>query len=319
MDILALILPVFGVVILGFVCVKTGVVPESIAGPLVQFVYHICLPALMFHIVAGDSIEAILNWKFWTAFGGGLLLVLGAVALIGWRWLGGTPAERAILSFSAVQTNSGFVALPILHVIFGAKGVPPAAIANIIIAAVMFPILATIMEATRSNRSGDRKPVWSLMRDVCLSPMIWPTVLGLVFAAFAIPVPKPVNALLVILGSALAPCALFAIGASIDLDHIRHDARRITALSTVKLVVLPLVVLGIGIAIDMAPFFIIAATLCASVPTAKNIYFLANEYHVGEKSAAAMISATTIAAIVTMTLWLLILAAIYPAVLRQHV
>ena len=125
MDILLLILPVFGVVILGFVCVKAGVVPVKIAEPLVQFVYHICLPALMFHIVAGDSIEAILNWKFWVAFGGGLLLVLGAVTLLGWRWLGDTLAERAILAFSAVQTNSGFVALPILHVIFGPKGGSP--------------------------------------------------------------------------------------------------------------------------------------------------------------------------------------------------
>ena len=183
----------------------------------------------------------------------------------------------------------------------------------------MFPMLATIMEATRSNQSSGRKPVWRLVRDVCLNPMIWPTVLGVVFAAWAIPVPKPINDFLVILGSALAPCALFAIGASIDLDHILHDARRISVLSAVKLVVLPLVVLGIGIAIDMAPFFIIAATLCASVPTAKNIYFLASEYHVGEKSAAAMISATTVAAIVTMTLWLLVLAALYPSVLRGHV
>lgn len=183
----------------------------------------------------------------------------------------------------------------------------------------MFPMLATIMEATRGDPSGEGKPVWRLVRGVCLSPMIWPTVLGLVFAAFAIPVPKPVNDFLVILGSALAPCALFAIGASIDVDHIRHDARRIVALSAVKLVILPLAVLGIGIAVGMAPFFIIAATICASVPTAKNIYFLASEYHVGEKGAAAMISATTVAAVVTMTLWLLILAAVYPAVLHQHV
>jgi len=319
LDILALILPVFGVVILGFICARFDVVPASVAEALVQFVYHICLPALMFHIVAGDSIEAILNWKFWIAFGGGLLLVLGAVAIVGWRWLGDTLSERSILAFSAVQTNSGFVALPILHVIFGAKGVPPAAIANIIIAAVMFPMLATIMEATRSNRSSERKAVWRLVRDVCLNPMIWPTVLGVVFAAWAIPVPKPVNDFLIILGSALAPCALFAIGASIDLEHILHDARRISVLSAVKLVVLPLVVLGIGVVIDMAPFYIIAATLCASVPTAKNIYFLASEYHVGEKSAAAMISATTVAAIVTMTLWLLVLAALYPSVLHGHV
>ena len=143
--------------------------------------------------------------------------------------------------------------------------------------------------------------------------MVWPTVLGFVFAAYGIPVPKPVNAFLIILGSALAPCALFAIGASIDLEHILHDGRRIAVLSAVKLVALPLAVFAIANAVATDAFHIIAATMCASVPTAKYVYFLASEYHAGEKSAAAMISATTVGAIVTMTLWLLILAKLYPS------
>lgn len=319
MDILGLVLPVFAVVVLGYLSVKAGVVPASIAGPLVQFVYHICLPALMFHIVAGDPIGSLLNWKFWIAFGGGSLLVLVLVAVVGWRWLGSTLAERAILAFSAVQTNTGFVALPILHVLFGAKGVPPAAIANLIVGALMFPLLATAMEATRRDPSGARKPAWRLVRDVFLSPMVWPTVLGFIFAAYSIPVPKPVNDFLVILGSALAPCALFAIGAAIDLDQIRHDVVRITALTVVKLLVLPLAVFGIAHAIGMDSFFIITATICASVPTAKNIYFLASEYQVAEKSAAAMITATTVAAIATMTLWIIFLAELYPSVFHGHV
>ena len=319
MDILALILPVFGVVVLGYVSVKAGAVSAKIAEPLVQFVYHICLPALMFHIVAADPIKSLLNWPFWIAFAGGSLLVLGLVVLFGWRWLGDTFAERAILAFSAVQTNTGFVALPILHVVFGAKGVPPAAIANLIIATIMFPMLATIMEATRRGPTDERKPAWRLARDVFLSPMVWPTVLGFIFAAYAIPVPKPVNAFLVILGTALAPCALFAIGASIDLEHIRHDLRRIVVLTVVKLLALPFVVFAIARAIGMDPFFVVAATVCASVPTAKNVYFLASEYKVGEKSAAAMISATTVAAIATITLWIMILAALYPSAFHGHV
>lgn len=314
MEILGLILPVFAVVIVGYLTVRIGVVSAEIAGPLVQFVYHICLPALMFHIVAGDPIESLLNWNFWIAFGGGSFVVLGLVVLIGWRRLGDTTAQRALLAFSAVQTNTGFVALPILHAVFGAKGVVPAAIANLIVAAVMFPMLTSVLAATRGERSGEWKSAMRLARDVVLSPMVWPTLLGFAFAAYAIPVPKPVNGFLAILGSALAPCALFAIGASIDLGHILHDVRRIAVLSAVKLVALPAVVFAIGLAVGMDPFLVIAATVCASVPTAKNIFFLASDYQVGEKDAAAMISATTVGAIVTMTLWLVVFAALYPSV-----
>jgi predicted permease len=319
LEILSLTFPVFAIVVIGYVTVKIGIISADIAAPLVQFVYRICLPALMFHIVASDPIKSLLNWDFWIAFGGGSLLVLGLVILIGWRRLGNNVSHRALLAFSAVQTNTGFVALPILHAIFGAKGVPPAAIANLIIAAIMFPMLAIILQTARKGQPGERKPTWRLVSEVLLSPMVWPTLLGFVFAAFAIPVPKPVNDILVILGSALTPCALFAIGASIDVSQTMHDIKRIAVLSTVKLIALPAVVFVIGLTIGMAPFFVIAATICASVPTAKNIFFLANDYHVGEKSAAAMISTTTVIAVLTMTLWLLVLAALYPSVFHGQV
>lgn len=312
LNVLGLIVPVFAIVAVGYLAVRFKIVPRSIAPPLVQFVYHIGLPALMFHVIASNPIEPLLNWHFWVAFGGGCLMMFGLVLFVGWRWLGNDFGHKALMAFTAVQINAGFVALPVLHVIFGAKGVPPAAIANMFVAAIMFPMMAAILEAKRGGQSGDKKPIWRLARDVFLSPMVWPTVLGFVFAAFAISVPKPINDFLVIMGAALTPCALFAIGAAVDLKDILHDARRVFVLSTVKLVALPALVFAIGFALGMEPFYLIAATICASVPTAKNAFFLASEYHVAEKNVAAVISATTVAAIVTMTLWLLLLAALYP-------
>ena len=40
---------------------------------------------------------------------------------------------------AAAMTNTGFVALPILHSIYGQPAVLPAAVATIFVAAVMFP------------------------------------------------------------------------------------------------------------------------------------------------------------------------------------
>lgn len=319
MDILALILPVFAVVVVGYATVRIGILPASIAAPLTQFVYRVSLPALMFHIIAGDNIASLLNWSFWLAFGGASLLVMVLVFVVGGRRLGDGLGERSILAAAAAQTNTGFVALPILHSMFGAKGVPPAAIANIIVAALLFPILAAALAKAQGDASGERKPAWRLARDVFLSPMVWPTVLGFVFAAFAIPVPKMANDFLVILGSALTPCALFAIGVSLDLGHILSDRSRILILSTIKMIGLPALVLGIGVALGMAPFYIVTATICASVPSAKNIYFLASEHGIAERSASAMISTTTVAAIVTVSGWLLLLAHLYPEVFHGKV
>ncbi|WP_018701110.1 AEC family transporter [Amorphus coralli] len=318
METLALVVPVFAVMLTGFAMVRLGILPATIAGPLVQFVYRVSLPALMFRIVAEDSLSSILDWKFWLAFGGGTLLLLILARLVAGRWLGDNAGQRAILSLSAVQTNTGFVALPILHSLFGAAGVPPAAVANIIIAGVFFPIGVAMLVAARGS-TGTR-PSWTRIgRDVLLSPLVWPTLLGLVFASFAIPIPAIVDDYLAILAAALTPGALFAIGASLDLKAIRYDIVRIAALSVVKLAVLPALVFAVAMALDMAPFTIIAVTICAAVPTAKSVYFLAEEYDVAQRDAAAVISATTLASVVTLSLWLVALAEVFPEAFHSRI
>lgn len=311
MEILALVVPVFAVMITGYAMVRLGILPASIAAPLVQFVYRVSLPALMFRIVAEDSLSSILDWTFWLAFGGGTLALLVVVRLAAGRWLGDGAGQRAILSLSAVQTNTGFVALPILHSLFGAAGVPPAAVANIIIAAVFFPIGVAMLVSAR-GAAGMGTSWTAVARGVILSPLVWPTLLGLVFAGFAIPVPAIADDFLAILAAALTPCALFAIGASLDLSAIRHDIGRIAALTVVKLAVLPALVLALAHSLAMAPFSIIAVTICAAVPTAKSVYFLAEEYDVAKRDAAAVISATTLVSVLSLSLWLIALAELYP-------
>jgi len=62
-------------------------------------------------------------------------LVFLAVRVAGGR----DRASSTIYGMAAAMTNTGFVALPILHSIYGQPAVLPAAIATVFVAAVMFP------------------------------------------------------------------------------------------------------------------------------------------------------------------------------------
>ena len=54
-----------------------------------------------------------------------------------------------------------------------------------------------------------------LIMGLLKNPMILSIVAGLLWAAFSLPIPQPVNEFMTILGSAATPGALFAIGASL--------------------------------------------------------------------------------------------------------
>ena len=310
MQTLLLIAPVFAVMVTGFVSVRLGIVPRNIAGYLIGFVYHVALPALMFRIVAEAPLASLLNGPFWLAYGGGTLVLLAVVRVAAAPLLGDTSVERTLNALGAAATNTGFVALPILHSLFGAKGVPPAAISNLFMAAVFFPVGLAMLSL--SDRAAGLPSASRFAREVLLSPLVWPTLLGVVFAVTDLSVAKIADDYLAILSAALTPCALFAVGASLDLGAIAQDRLRLTLITVLKLIALPALVLGIGVASDMPGFVVITAVICACVPTAKTVYFLAEEHHAGEKTAAAVISTTTLFSVVTITGWIVLLHQLYP-------
>jgi predicted permease len=312
MQILLLVAPVFAIIVTGFLAVRANIVDDAITGWLITFAYKICLPALMITIVADAKFSELLNWGFWIAFGGATLMVLCLVLVAGRGWLGHDRSTLTIAALSAAMTNAGFVALPILHHVFGAKGVPPAAIANLIIAAVMFPLAVVLMELARGS-AGERRSVMGIAWQVISNPMVWSTLLGFALAAGQVSLPGVVDDFLLTLGQGLTPAALFAVGASIRLGDLVHDAGRLAVLTTLKLVVLPAIALGLALLLDLAPIWAVAATICAAVPTAKNVVVLAQQFDRGKAVASMAISATTMFSIGTLTLWFLLLAQLFPS------
>src|SRR5438477_2609618 len=139
MQVVDLVLPVFAVIVTGWLAGQLGYISRSLADGLVHFAYNVAMPALLFVTVAQEPARNLLEWRFLLAFGGGSLLcfvlVFMAVRIAWTRDLG----SSTMYGMSAAMTNTGFVALPIPHAIYGQPAVLPAAIATVFVAAVMFP------------------------------------------------------------------------------------------------------------------------------------------------------------------------------------
>ena len=96
------------------------------------------------------------------------------------------------------------------------------------------------------------------------------------------------------------------------MDGLRANIGRSAALAAVKLGLMPLIVLGLSIALRLEPLTLIAAVVCAAVPTAKTVYILSGEYRCEESTVAATISLTTLCSIGTLIVWIFVLSAFFP-------
>jgi len=304
MRIADLILPVFAVILTGWIVGYTRYLSRALADALIHFAYNVAMPALLIVTIAQEPSRSLINWRFLVAFGGGSLLCFVLVFGIMSIRVSGGLSSRTMHGMAASMTNTGFVALPVLEAIYGPRAVLPAAIATVFVAVVMFPVAVILLELGQQDAHGSRPTPMVTVKHVVLNPMVLSTLIGMLLSVLDLRMPAPVTAYLNILADALTPCALFAIGLGLSIDGLRANIGRASLLSAVKLVIMPLIVYGLSVSLGLGPLYTIAAVICAAVPTAKTAYILAGEYRCEEMMVASTVSMTTLASIVSLMIWL---------------
>ena len=146
MRIADLILPVFAVIVTGWIVGYTGYLSRALSDGLIHFAYNIAMPALLVVTIAQEPSHSLINSRFLVAFGGGSLLCFLLVFGIMSIRVSGSLASRTMHGMAASMTNTGFVALPVLQAIYGPRAVLPAAIATVFVAVVMFPAAVILLE-----------------------------------------------------------------------------------------------------------------------------------------------------------------------------
>ena len=311
MEVVELIFPVFAVIVTGYVFARLKLLPDGVGDALIQFLFYVAIPALLFVVIAQEETKALLNWPFIVSFGGATVVVFLLMLAFGIYFLKSTAVAATMLAMIAVASNTGIVGLPLLHSLFGNKVIVLAALANILVVALII-IQVFLLEATRPKAPDEVVSILAHLKKVLLNPVILSTILGLAYAISPLSLPKVVVNYLDVLSAAVAPCALFAIGMSIRPASIVESGATVMLAASAKLIVLPALALLIVLLVGTDPLVAVAVVVSAALPTAKNEFILAKQYHQSEELAAQTVSLTTAISIVTLILWLLALSRIYP-------
>ncbi|SHE31663.1 hypothetical protein SAMN05444339_10128 [Loktanella atrilutea] len=292
-------LPFFAIIGLGYGAGRTGFFSEAATASLTKFVFYFALSALLFRFSANLSLSEVFDWNFVLAYlcgTGAIYLLATAVAVV--RRL--SIAEAAVEAQVAVIGNVGFLGIPMLTLLLGPDAIGPNMMVLSVDLIVFGSLIVVLITGSRDGRVhiGVLKTVaMGLLRN----PMIVSIVLGLTVSALALPIPKPLNDFVALLGGAATPGALFAIGASLA----SKSAERLSVaawLSTAKLVLHPASVAVFALLVfDVDRYAAGVMIAAASLPVAGNVYMLAQHYRVAPQRVSAAILVSTAFSILTIS------------------
>jgi malonate transporter len=229
----------------------------------------------------------------------------------------GSGGAVTLGGLSAIFANVGYMGIPLFLTAFGQQGVLPAVIAAVAMAAAVMALGVVIIELTLSAGHGIGKALRNVGRAVATNPLVIGSVLGFAWNGLGIPLPKPIGTFADLLGAASGPAALFAIGlflASQSLNALMGGRKAIEVvwLLLLKLVVQPLVTWWIAAAVGLDPFWTASAVILSALPTGALIFVLAQQYGVYVQRASAVILASTVVSVITLSIFMIMLQPVAP-------
>ena len=303
------VLPVFGIIIAGFVCGRTGVLGQDSSDALNRYVYWVALPALLFVGMARVPIGAIFNLPFLAAYllgVAGIAAVAVAVARVAFP---GNATQLTLGALSATFANTGYMGIPLFITAFGNDGTLPAVIATVINAAVMIGGAIAIIEAGQAGAAGLATGLGRAGRALMTNPLVLGPAAGILASALGVPIPKALGVFCDLLGASAGPCALFAVGlflASQSATALVGGRRAVEAgwLTLLKLVGQPALTLVLARAFGLDAFWAFSAALLSGLPTGALSFVLAQQYKIYVVRASAVILASTVLSAVTLSVML---------------
>lgn len=301
-DLVGLVFPFFGLIFLGFFVARLARQPLEALGWMNVFVIYVALPALFFQLLSQTPIEQLTEWGYIFASVFSTFIIFATMFLGSVIVSRGEIAESTIKGLAAAYGNIGYMGPGLALLAFGEKAAVPVALIFCFENIMHFAIAPTMMALAGDEKGGFASVALGVVKKIALHPFIIATAAGVIGAYFHVDPPVPIARLLDMLARAAAPCALFAMGVTLALRPLKRIPAELGPIAALKLVLHPaLCYVMMSLVGNFDPTWVFAAVLLAGLPTATNVFVIAQQYGVWVQRASASILLTTVLSVGSVT------------------
>ncbi|MEQ6289845.1 AEC family transporter [Vogesella sp. GCM10023246] len=287
------LLPDFLLILCGFALRRSGFISAAFLAEAERFIYFILFPPLLFRALAHATLDIAASVPMLAA---GLLFTVAAFLL-------GSAAKPLFKlpqpSFAAGNQGAyrfnSYVAFAVMGALAGEPGIATIAL----LCGAMVPIVNLFAVWQLAHGSGR-----GMGHELIRNPIIWGISSGLAANLAGLAIPAPLFAAISHLADAALPLGLITVGAGLRFEALRRFAAPLLYWNGIKLLVAPLIALAAAQLLGISGLYRQALLVMSMLPTATSAYILAVRMQGDGKLAAAVVTSSTLAAMLTMPLLL---------------
>ncbi|GJL94057.1 MAG: transporter [Hyphococcus sp.] len=299
-------LPVFGIIAAGLIAGRFGFMNLGDSQALNKFVFRFAMPAALFGLTANATPPGAADVAIALSYGVAAFVILIGGYLLTQRMFSLTKPEAGAHAFSSTLGNAVFLGLPIALSIEG--WARPFIVLMLVEGIAVIAIGAALM----APRKEGGKNLLGYFSGPARNPLVLGMVAGFLYSALGLPLTGPFETFFSLLGRAAGPTALFSMGlflATHQFPPIAQAAGRVSSIAILKLIVLPIIALGVAYLLQVNdPAYLGALALFVFVPSGVGCFIMASQYGIYQTETAAAISVTTILSVLTISGVLIVFA-----------
>jgi malonate transporter and related proteins len=297
---LAILLPVFGLIAVGYGIARTRLLTGEGVRGFGNFVYYLALPALLFRGTAIDESGAGGDPKVVVVYFIAAVALFALGMLVG-RWRFGLRlSAQGVLAINVSFGNTVQLGLPLVLAAFGRAGLAPMTLIIALHSMVLLTLATLVIELGRGGRGELGKSLRATAKALATNPIIGAIILGYLWRLTGWPLPRALVDFVELLAAAASPCALFTLGAALSGFRLAAGAGETVIIVALKLLLQPLLVWSLGRLFGLAPLDLAVATLAAALPIGINAFIVAQRYQLYVERSAAAVALSNLVSVLTL-------------------
>ncbi|MBR4669664.1 MAG: AEC family transporter [Butyrivibrio sp.] len=308
-------LPIFLLMVLGYVFNKLGIIDEKAASWMNKFVFKIALPVLVFKDLASQDFAGTWDGKFVLFCFFVTAVSIAVISLIS-GFIVKERSKRGEFIQGAYRSSAALLGIAFIHNIYGemSSGMGPLMILGSVPLYNIFAVIILMVTAEetddneKNEQAKDKKQlIKSTLIGIIKNPIIIGIMIGMIWSIVHIPQPKIFASLVDNLARLATPLGLMAMGAAFDVKKALNEMKPAFIASFIKLFVLVMIFMPIAVKLGFSGEQLIAILVMLGSATTVSCYIMAKSMgHEGTLS-SSIVMLTTFGCSFSLTFWLFIL------------
>lgn len=298
-------IPIFLVMVIGYVLRQVHIVDEPFIKTLNSFNYKITLPVLLFRDIAESDFYSVWDTKYVLyCFFVTLISILVIWILAGLFYR--NKAQLGELIQGSYRSSAAVLGIAFIQNIYGSSGMAPLMIIGTVplynIAAVL------VLSFTGPSSQGlNKSSLKASVKGILTNPIIIGILLGMITSACRISFPTIITKTINNLSVLATPLALIGLGAGFEGRKALKQLFPTFTASFIKLVLLPALFLPLAVSMGFTNEKLVAILVMLGSPATVSCYIMAkNMGHDGTLTSSIVVT-TTFLSSVTLTAYLFLL------------